>query len=285
MKFESVIKWTGSKRTQASSIIQHFPKQIDTYYEPFCGGASVLRTLLELQKGLFCPIKVNNFVCSDINSDLINLWNYIKIKPKEVSKHYTKLWNELNTTNKSLDEKKDYFNMVRDRYNKEHNPLDFMFIMRTVTNGMPRYNGNEEFNNTFHITRDGIIPETLTKIINDWSYTLHKYNVQFICCDYAEINPTGKDFLYLDPPYANTKGIYYGGVDLDKFWNYLRAINCNYALSFDGISGTEDNTYSVPKDIYNEHIYIKSGNSNFKRILGKSNDFIVYESLYVKRCK
>lgn len=285
MKIEPVIKWTGSKRTQASSIIQQFPKQIDTYYEPFCGGASVLRALLELQKGLFCPVKVNNFICSDINSDLINLWNYIKTKTKEVSEHYTKLWNELNTTNKSLSEKKDYFNAVRDRYNKEHNPLDFMFIMRTVINGMPRYNNKGSFNSTFHITRNGIVPETLTEIINDWSYILNKYNVQFICCDYAEINPTSKDFLYLDPPYANTKGIYYGGIDLDKFWDYLRTANCSYALSFNGKTGTKDNTYNVPKDIYDEHIYIKSGNSGLKRVLGKSNNAIVYESLYVKRYK
>lgn len=285
MKFEPVIKWTGSKRAQTSSIIQRFPKQIDTYYEPFCGGASVLRALLELQKGLFCPIKVNNFICSDINYDLINLWNFIKTKPKEISAHYAKLWNELNTTNKSLCEKRDYFNAIRDRYNKEHNPLDFMFIMRTVTNGMPRYNSNGEFNNTFHITRDGIIPETLTKIINEWSYILNKYNVQFMCCDYTKINPTSKDFLYLDPPYANTKGIYYGGIDLNKFWDYLRAVNCGYVLSFDGISGAKDNTYNIPKDIYDEHIYTESGNSSFKRVLCKSNDSIVHESLYIKRSK
>ena len=35
-----------------------------------------------------------------------------------------------------------------------------------------------------------------------------------------------------------------------------------------------------PIDLYEEHKYIKSGNSSFKRTIGKSNDSIVYESLY-----
>lgn len=45
--FEPVIKWSGSKRKQASEILTYFSKEIDTYYEPFCGGASVLRCLLD----------------------------------------------------------------------------------------------------------------------------------------------------------------------------------------------------------------------------------------------
>ena len=44
--FEPVIKWSGSKRSQAENILTYFPREIDTYYEPFCGGASVLRRLL-----------------------------------------------------------------------------------------------------------------------------------------------------------------------------------------------------------------------------------------------
>ena len=53
-------------------------------------------------------------------------------------------------------------------------------------------------------------------------------------------------------------------------------------MSYDGISGKEDNTYDVPEDLYSKHVYIKSGNSSFKRVIGKSNDSIVYESLYIK---
>ena len=43
-----------------------------------------------------------------------------------------------------------------------------------------------------------------------------------------------------------------------------------------------DNTVNVPNDIYTKHIYLTNGNSSFKRVLGKSNDAQVQESLYIK---
>lgn len=273
--YEPVIKWSGSKRSQAEKILTFFPKEIDTYYEPFCGGASVLRRLLD------SDIRVKHYICSDLNNGLIDLWNEIINNPLEVSSYYKKLWNELNADD-DKQRKKEYFANIRDRYNKEHNPLDFMFIMRTTTNGMPRYNRNGEFNNSFHVTRNGIIPETFEKIIFKWSQLLKQNDVKFIGCSYEDIKPTENDYMYLDPPYANTKGMYYGTIDYEKFWDYLRQLPCRYALSFDGKSGDIDNTWNVPKDIYTTHEYLLSGNSSFKRTIGKSNDSIVYESLYVK---
>lgn len=275
MKFQPVIKWSGSKRSQAENILKFFPKEINTYYEPFCGGASVLRALLD------SDIKVKDYICSDLNRGLIDLWNLIKDNPEEVAYNYEKLWNELNIDD-DKQRKKEYFTMVRERYNSQHNPLDFMFIMRTTTNGMPRYNREGNFNNSFHVTRNGIIPDTLRKIIFEWSELLNKNNVKFISCSYEEITPKENDFVYLDPPYANTKGMYYGAIDYNKLWDYLVNIPCKYALSFDGISGNEDNTWNVPRKIYTKHEYLLSGNSSFKRTIGKSNDSIVYESLYVK---
>lgn len=47
MKYKPVIKWSGSKRNQCNDIIGLFPLEIDTYYEPFCGGCSILRGLIE----------------------------------------------------------------------------------------------------------------------------------------------------------------------------------------------------------------------------------------------
>ena len=273
---QPVIKWSGSKRSQSEQIVSLFPSVIKTYYEPFCGGCSVLAALLK------SDIKCNNYVCSDANKELIDLWNMIKENPKEVWNHYNILWNELNKDN-DLQRKKEFFKKVRNRLNKEHNPLDFMFIMRTTTNGMPRYNASGEFNNSFHVTRNGIEPHRLCGIINEWSDLLNRNNVQFFAIDYREVKPEKEDFVYLDPPYANLKGMYYGGINLNELWNYLRSLQCQYALSFDGISGKNDNTYNVPKDIYTSHIYLRSGNSSFKRIIGKDRNAIVFESLYLNK--
>ena len=274
---EVAIKWSGSKRSQSEEIIKYFPKKIGVYYEPFCGGASMLNKLLH------SDIEVERYVCSDINSDLIGLWNKIKENPNEVSEHYAKLWHEMNDKDDNKERKKKYFESVRERLNKEHNPLDFMFIMRTTTNGMPRYNKEGNFNNSFHVTRNGIKPEQLRKVIESWSKILKEKKVEFRVEDYRNIKPKSEDFCYLDPPYANTKGMYYGGIDCEELWKWLRGLECKWLLSYDGISGTEVNTYNVPTDLYKEHKYIKSGNSSFKRVIGTSKDSIVYESLYISK--
>lgn len=279
MKFQPVIKWSGSKRSQSEEIINRIPnKEYDTYYEPFCGGCSVLFQLLH------SGIKFQHYICSDKNKGLIDLWNEIKNNPNEVINQYKIMWDELNIDN-DKERKKQYFNTIRERYNKYGSPYDFMFIMRTTTNGMPRYNKNGEFNNSFHITRNGIKPDTFNKIVIEWSEILNEYNVEFIHQEYNAIQTTENDFMYLDPPYANTKGMYYGVIDYNELWNWLRNQHCIYMLSFDGRTTSRDDTYDVPKDLYSKHEYLYSGNSSFSRTIGKSNSEYVEESLYIKLLK
>lgn len=278
MKFQPVIKWSGSKRSQAKEIVDLFPKKITNYYEPFCGGASVLFELINRN-----DIEVNNYFVSDLNPDLIGLFNKIKENPNEVSEHYAKLWHEMNDGVDDKAFKRSYYEKVRERFNKERNPFDFMFIMRTTVNGMPRYNADNQFNNAFHITRNGIEPEKLDKIIHQWSDKLNEKDVQFRCVSYDKIHPLHCfDFIYLDPPYARTKGMYFGGFDNKLLFEWLSSIKCPWILSYDGKSGDVDNTYEVPEDLYEKHIYLKSGKSSFRRIIGKGTDSVVYESLYLK---
>ncbi|MFR2887934.1 MAG: Dam family site-specific DNA-(adenine-N6)-methyltransferase [Clostridium butyricum] len=276
MKFQPAIKWSGSKRSQSEEIVKRIPrKAYDTYYEPFCGGCSILYQLLH------SDIKFNKYICSDINKGLIDLWNEIKDNPNKVIEMYTVMWNELNVDD-DKERKKQYFYKVRERYNQKGSPYDFMFIMRTTTNGMPRYNSNGEFNNSFHVTRNGIKPLSFSKIINEWSEVLNKYNVQFIHQEYNSVQTKDNDFMYLDPPYANTKGMYYGAIDYNCLWDWLRKQQCDYMLSFDGKTSSIDITYDVPKDVYNTHEYLYSGNSSFRRVIGISNKEYVSESLYIK---
>lgn len=278
IKFQPVIKWTGSKRSQVVNILSHFPKEIDTYYEPFCGGASVLYGLLKSN------IKVNSYILSDLNQDLINLWNVIKSQPQVLGDYYEMLWTKLN----EIDEvtwKSSYFNMVRDRFNKEHNPMDFFFLLRTCFNGMVRYSKDGKFNTSYHLNRNGMLPSKMKNIINEWSKLLNDNNIEFICCDYKEIHPKENDFVYLDPPYNKTKGLYFGGIDNKELFEYLGTLNCGYILSYDGFSGDKDSTVNVPRELFDEHLYISSGNSSFKRIVEVDDKAIVRESLYIKKGK
>lgn len=277
--FQPIVKWSGSKRSQCEEIVSYFPHRINIYYEPFCGGCSVLMQLLNSN------ISVRRYVCSDLNGDLIELWRTIQKNPRELYLSYDDLWTKLNKDS-DVDRKRAFFEEQRDIYNKEHSPYVFFFIMRTTTNGMPRYNRNGEFNNGFHLTRNGIEPPRLYPILMDWSSKLKRNGVMFEHCSYEDILNLAEegDLVYMDPPYFNTKGMYYGGIDFPRLFENLKSLNernIKYVMSFDGKSGKVDNTCDVPEDCYKTHMYIKSGNSSFKRTIGKDRNAMVYESLYL----
>ena len=91
IKGKPFVKWAGGKRQVIDKLKMYVPDEFDTYYEPFCGSCSILFRLLNEPS-----IQVNNFVCSDINGDLIDLWKAIKQNPDHLYKVYTKLWCEMN---------------------------------------------------------------------------------------------------------------------------------------------------------------------------------------------
>lgn len=270
---QPVIKWMGSKRIQAPEIVKYIPNNIETYYEPFCGGCSIMFTLLESGK-------CKHFVCSDIDNNLISSYKIIKSNPQAVCEHYTELWKQLNIDS-DIDRKREYFENIRARLNKEHNPLDFIFIMRVTTNGLPRYNKNGDFNNSFHLTRNGMKPERFADVVNYWSYMLKKYDVEFRCCSYTQINPELNDYVYCDPPYEHSNGMYFSVIDLKEFFEWCNRLNCKIGLSLDGIRGNSNLTVkydNIDKTFIN-HIYISAGHSSFERLVSCQIENI-YDSFY-----
>ena len=277
MDFQPIIKWSGSKRIQSEQIISYFPKYMGTYYEPFCGGCSVLYQLMVSDEKF-----ARDFVCSDTNPDLIDLWNVVKDNPEELFNEYSRMWSKMQSMdNKGM--KRAYFEEIRNEFNRTRNPMLFFFIMRTCTNGIPRYNKHKEFNGTLHLTRDGIKPKRLQPVIMDWSELLNVNEVTFRCCDYKDIFEEVEegDFLYLDPPYDNTRiNRYFGRVGFDDFFNQLRLLNTmdiKFVLSFDGKS---NGSLVVPIDCYINKVYIDSKNSSFRRTKEGMTNKDVFESLY-----
>ena len=76
--------------------------------------------------------------------------------------------------------------------------------------------------------------------------------------------------------------MYYGVINYDMLWNWMNNQQGKYVLSFNGKTSSEDMTQDIPLDIYTKHIYINSGNSSFRRVIGKSKNTYVKESLYIK---
>jgi site-specific DNA-adenine methylase len=96
---QPIIKWTGSKRFQAPQIVHRFPKEIDTYYECFLGGGSVLGELMErVVNGT--TWNVRRFICIDTNEDLICIWKMIKNFPNKLCDEYENLYNLYNELKK-----------------------------------------------------------------------------------------------------------------------------------------------------------------------------------------
>jgi DNA adenine methylase len=265
MKPQPVIKWSGSKRSQADDILKNIPN-FSRYYEPFIGGGSIAYA-----------VNPDIGICGDICTPLIDLWKIIKLQPLDVYDSYLQNWNKLDTQGYQV-----YYE-IRERFNKTKNPYDLFFLSRTCVNGLIRFNNDGEFNNSLHHTRKGINPTKIREILLDWS--CHIKGIEFLATDYKDSTSTAKngDFIYLDPPYFNTKGRYYGKIDYDKFLEYLDSLNTKgikFALSYDGSRGENDYSVNLPKSLYKRHILLQSGNSSFKKVMDKEVQ-MVYESLYL----
>jgi len=275
----SLIKWTGSKRSQAPAILRMMPPY-RRYFEPFVGGGAILYVA-----------SVPGSVASDIYKPLIELWRLIQREPARVVENYRAQWAAVNAELDGLDLNNlppnetlpAYFYQVRNRFNRTQDPLDLNFIMRTCVNGIVRFNGEGAFNNSFHLSRRGMEPPRFEKVVASWQRAIQ--GVEFVCQDYElTLERTAKgDFVYLDPPYAGNKQRYADDLDLDRFFRALELLNrkgVNWALSFDGRRAQRNLVHDVPEGLYKRHMLLSSGNSAVNKVLNGPVE-AVEESLYL----
>jgi len=265
------MKWSGSKDSQSKEILELIPNNIINYYEPFIGGGSIFLALLESEKHY-----INKYYISDLNNDLINIYKLIKNNPKLLIDTYEK--HHKNFNSQDIEYRKKYFIKIRTKYNKEHKPEDFYWIMRTTTNGMPRYNKKLEFNNSCHFSRSGMQPIKVKDLIYKYNKLFNNNNIIFYNIDYKDINIDKDSFLYLDPPYQNTKGMFFSNFNNLEFVKWVDNLKSKWLLSFDGKVNDINIGHRPPK--YVNHKFLFSGNSSFRRVIGNSKDSIVQESIY-----
>lgn len=266
-----LIKWSGSKDSQADAIIEKIPNDIKTYYEPFLGGGSVFLKLLEQDNN------IEEFIVSDINSELIGIYRLIQYDPDKLLDAYHQHYHIFNS--KDIQYRKEYFNYIRTKFNFEKTPEDLYWIMRTTTNGMPRYNKMRMFNNSCHFSRPGMSPDKVEKIVLKYNKLMNERNVITIFCHYGELTYRENGLLYLDPPYENTKGMYHRDFNNERFIQWLNSIDVKWILSYDGMVNDVKVQHIAPKHV--RHEYLVSGNSSFRRVIGNSKDSIVKESVYM----
>ena len=198
------VKWAGGKGSLISQLTNFYPFElkagiINKYVEPFVGGGAVLIDILQ-------KYNVKLAYAFDINVDLINCYNVIKIdveklieELEEKEEKYKKLQEE---------QRQEYFYEVRKEYNSyriNSNELnikratEFIFLNRTCFNGLYRVNKNGEFNVPFGRYKNPTICDT--KNLRKLSKLFE--NVTFQYGDYKESDKyvDNKTFVYFDPPY------------------------------------------------------------------------------------
>jgi DNA adenine methylase len=263
---EPVIKWTGSKRRIAPLLANLLP-DAERYYEPFVGGGAML------------PFRTSQAaIAGDIIVELIELWKAIRDEPAMTADEYEVRWNRLQHEGHTA------YYAIRDSFNGTRDPHDLLFLTRTCVNGLVRFNSNREFNNSLHHTRPGIAPTRLRRIIYQWSDAIQ--DVQFVAADYRETLSTvgANDLVFLDPPYAGTKGRYMpGGFNLGEFYEELQRLNfvgAKWMLTFDGTAGNRTYSTNIPSNLYQVRLGLPTGNSPFTKLMKTSIDAVV-ESVYL----
>lgn len=261
-----VIKWSGSKRQVAHELSELVP-EYGRYFEPFLGGGAML-----------AQIRPKAGLVSDILPELMAIWLMIRDQPEKLALGYEQHWLALQELGHT------YFYEVRDDFNQTRDPVALLFLSRTCVNGLIRFNAKGDFNNSLHHTRPGIKPSTLEKIIHQWSG--YVAGLEVAACDYEEaLNQVQEgDFVFLDPPYAGTKGRYVPGkFDMARFGSSLERLTelgAHWLLTLDGTAGNREYAASLPAIPAKSTFSVASGHSPFTRLMKSSLDE-VFESVYL----
>ena len=195
-----IIKWSGGK-TWAIEYVKNLitPEMLETgtYFEPFCGGAS-----------LAFALQPKNLVLSDLNAELINTYRVIRDEPDELIGSLA--WRQLSHS-------PTYFYDVRamDRCPdfKTFNPVSrasrFIYLNKTCFNGLYRVNSKGYFNTPIGRSSSGTPIDIVQadKIRELSAYFNDKRNsIDFVCDTYSNVTSTAKpgDIIVLDPPYTQT---------------------------------------------------------------------------------
>ena len=166
-KVPALLKWIGNKQRFAETIISYMPEQFNNYYEPFLGSGAVMAQLLYQNSTTSTPRFAHSYA-SDILPFLIDIFNIVKYDPQQIKNYYSK---EIEDYNKDPSNK---YNEIRDRFNSNHNALDFCLLSRTCYSGIIRFRKADGYMSTPKGPHSPIKPETFSKRVDLWHDLIKK---------------------------------------------------------------------------------------------------------------
>lgn len=222
----SPLFYVGDKYKLVGKIKKHFPKQINTFIEPFLGGGSV-----------FLNVEAKYYRLNDIDKNVIFLHEFlIKQAAKETTllKRIKSMVQKYNLSRSvfedvvplSLKKKwvKTYYaefnrkgySLLKSDYNKakKKDPLHLYLLLIYGFNRMLRFNRQAEFN----IPVGNVdFNNNVLKALRDYSSTVKDRDIKFSNKDFKKFiedqKPKKGDFVYVDPPYLITTSEY------NKLWS------------------------------------------------------------------
>lgn len=221
----SPLFYVGDKYKLMPQLSKLFPKNIDSFYDVFCGGGSVSLN-----------VNANNFYLNDINHRVIELHTLLYENSKDMESFIQKTQNlakkyglsisELERNDEierlKLEYKKTYFSKynkksylkLRKDYNENQANVKRLYLLLVYGfNHMIRFNqsglfnlpvGNVDWNSN------------VTKALTDYGEWASNNNIYLYSLDYVEflenVHNSKNDFFYFDPPYLITFSEY------NKLW-------------------------------------------------------------------
>ena len=261
------LKWAGGKAQLLHELAKLCPNNIRKYYEPFLGGGA-----------LFFFLGPKNYLLSDNNPELINLYKCVADHPREIIRKLETMKNE-----------ESYFYNIR---NKSFFDLDkinaaarTIYLNRTCFNGLYRVNKKGHFNVPYGKYKNPNIVQKEKILIASNFLSSRKIKLM----DFREIEKmkfSKDDFIFFDPPYVPAEGYadfkrytrkqftYDDHLELAEIFTKLATNKLRLIL-------TNSDTHFVRK-LYKRHKIITVESKrliNIKSDKRKSRDVIIYANI------
>ena len=195
----SPMNYTGGKFKILNQILPLFPSDINCFVDLFAGGCNVA-----------VNAKAKKIIANDNLTFLVEL--YGAFKKHGVSEVLDHVQGRIEMHSLSLTNV-DGYNMMRELYNSERNPLDLFVLTAFSFNHQIRFNNNHQFNNPFGRERSSFNTAMEKNLIN-FVKKIQELDIEFSSTNFDKFSfddVVPGDFVYCDPPYLITTGTYNDG--------------------------------------------------------------------------
>jgi DNA adenine methylase len=181
------LKWAGNKYPiigPIRSILSTLPGH-GRLIEPFAGSAAV-----------FLNTQYHHTVLSDINDDLIGLYQMLQVEGPEFIDFCRAYFTDVYNTPEQFYQLREQFNRTDDRAVKS---ALFIYLNRHCFNGLCRYNLQGEFNVPFGRYKKPYFPQAEMQAFYEKSQSAEIRHQDFVSAMQAA---EPGDVIYCDPPYV-----------------------------------------------------------------------------------